>query len=245
VVSPDDGAAVVPAARRSGQPDGAASATWAAAQGSGQVPCDAPARRPVPAAVVTRVRDTLREGAPGIGGPAGDGMTRLVDAALRATGTLLGPVALAESVRAVADELLGAGPLQRWLDDPAVTDVLVNGPRDVWVERAGRLRRVDVDLGTPADVRALAVRLAAAAGRRLDDAAPTVDARLPDGTRLHAVLPPLTDVCTTLSLRVVRPRAFTLADLAASGTLAPPLVPLLRALVDARANLLVSGATGR
>nr|WP_307417103.1 TadA family conjugal transfer-associated ATPase [Cellulomonas iranensis] len=171
-------------------------------------------------------------------------MTRLVDAALRAGGTLLGPVALAESVRAVADELLGAGPLQRWLDDPAVTDVLVNGPRDVWVERAGRLRRVDVDLGAPADVRALAVRLAAAAGRRLDDAAPTVDARLPDGTRLHAVLPPLTDACTTLSLRVVRPCAFTLTDLAASGTVAPPLVPLLRALVDARANLLVSGATG-
>ncbi|WP_432456919.1 TadA family conjugal transfer-associated ATPase [Cellulomonas iranensis] len=208
------------------------------------MPCDAPARRPVPPAVVARVRDALREGAPAAGGPVGDGMTRLVDAALRAGGTLLGPVALAESVRAVADELLGAGPLQRWLDDPAVTDVLVNGPRDVWVERAGRLRRVDVDLGAPADVRALAVRLAAAAGRRLDDAAPTVDARLPDGTRLHAVLPPLTDACTTLSLRVVRPRAFTLADLAASGTLAPPLVPLLLALVDARANLLVSGATG-
>ncbi|MFS0706477.1 CpaF family protein, partial [Cellulomonas sp. 179-A 9B4 NHS] len=78
----------------------------------------------------------------------------------------------------------------------------------------------------------------------LDDAAPTVDARLPDGTRLHAVLPPLADGCTVLSLRVVRPRAFTLAELVASGSVAPPLVPVLAALVDRRANVLVSGPTG-
>ncbi|MFS0706508.1 secretion system protein E, partial [Cellulomonas sp. 179-A 9B4 NHS] len=101
---------------------------------------------------------------------AGD-LASVVDRALRASGTLLGPVPLAQAVRAVADELLGAGPLQRWLDAPDVTDVLVNGPRDVWVEQAGRLRRLDLDLGTADDVRALAVRLAAAAGRRLDDAA--------------------------------------------------------------------------
>nr|WP_225215462.1 TadA family conjugal transfer-associated ATPase [Cellulomonas avistercoris] len=172
------------------------------------------------------------------------GLPALVDAALRAHGTLLGPVPLAETVRSVADELLGAGALQPWLDDPAVTDVLVNGPRDVWVERAGALVRVDVDLGTPADVRTLAVRLAAAAGRRLDDAAPTVDARLPDGTRLHAVLPPLAETCTVLSLRVVRPRAFTLAELVTAGALVPVLVPVLQGLVACRANVLVSGATG-
>ncbi len=199
----------------------------------------APARRPVPPAVVDTVRDQLRR-RPAC---AGD-LTPVVDRALRAAGTLLGPVPLAQAVRAVADELLGAGPLQRWLDAPDVTDVLVNGPRDVWVEQAGRLRRVDVDLGAVDDVRALAVRLAAAAGRRLDDAAPTVDARLPDGTRLHAVLPPLADGCTALSLRVVRPRAFALAELVASGSLAPALLPVLGALVDRRANVLVSGPTG-
>jgi len=188
---------------------------------------------------VARVREALRAR------PAhGSDLTALVDDALRAHGTLLGPVPLAETARSVADDLLGAGALQRWLDDPAVTDVLVNGPRDVWVERDGALVRVDVDLGTPGDVRALAVRLAAAAGRRLDDAAPTVDARLPDGTRLHAVLPPLAGGCTVLSLRVVRPRAFTLADLTAMRTVAPPLVPVVRSLVAARANVLVSGATG-
>lgn len=198
-----------------------------------------PARRAVPPAVVEAVREDLRRRT-----ARPDDLAPLVDRALRAHGTLLGPVPLAQAVRAVADELLGAGPLQRWLDAPDVTDVLVNGPRDVWVEQAGRLRRVDVDLGTPDDVRALAVRLAAAAGRRLDDAAPTVDARLPDGTRLHAVLPPLADACTAVSLRVVRPHAFTLAELVASGSVAPALAPVLVALVDRRANVLVSGPTG-
>jgi pilus assembly protein CpaF len=114
----------------------------------------------------------------------------------------------------------------------------------VWVERSGRLVRTGDRLGSPADVRALAVRLAAAGGRRLDDAAPAVDARLPDGTRLHAVLPPLAGPCAVLSLRAVRARPFTLDELVAGGTVPPPVAPVLRALVDARANVLVTGSTG-
>ena len=167
----------------------------------------------------------------------------VVDAA-REAHTLLGPDGLARATRAVRDEIYGAGPLQRWLDDPEVTDVLVNGPDEVWVERSGRLVRTQTRLGGPADVRALAVRLAAAGGQRLDDAAPTVDARLPDGTRLHAVLPPIGGTCALVSLRVVRQRPFSLDDLAASGTVAPAVVPVLRALVAARATVLISGATG-
>ncbi|WP_448630347.1 TadA family conjugal transfer-associated ATPase [Cellulomonas soli] len=167
-----------------------------------------------------------------------------VEQAVRASGTILGSHAFAQVCRAVRDELVGAGPLQPLLDDPLVTDVLVNGPRDVWVERAGRLTRTRVDLGTVQDVRALAVRLAGSGGQRLDDASPTVDARLPDGTRLHAVLPPVAPRCPLLSLRVVRSRAFTLDELVAAGTLAPGVVAVLRALLAARANLLVSGATG-
>jgi pilus assembly protein CpaF len=164
--------------------------------------------------------------------------------AVREAGTVLGPDRLARAVREVRDELFGAGPLQRWLDDPEVTDVLVNAPDEVWVERSGRLARTTTRLGTAADVRALAVRLAAAGGQRLDDAAPTVDARLPDGTRLHAVLPPLGGPCALISLRVVRQRPFTLDELVASGTVASAAVPVLRALVAARATMLVSGATG-
>lgn len=202
--------------------------------------CAAPPRRPVEPGVLRAVRDALRtEAAPGPGG-----LTAHVEAALRASGALLGPDALAAATRTAHDELLGAGPLQRWLDDPRVTDVLVNGPHDVWAEVGGVLGRVDTDLGTPEAVRALAVRLAAAAGRRLDDASPTVDARLPDGTRLHAVLPPLAETSAVLSLRVVRPRAFTLPELVAAGSVAPALAPVVAGLVGTRANVLVSGSTG-
>ncbi|MBC7292328.1 MAG: Flp pilus assembly complex ATPase component TadA, partial [Actinotalea sp.] len=93
-------------------------------------------------------------------------------------------------------------------------------------------------------VRALGVRLAAAGGQRLDDAAPVVDARLPDGTRLHAVLPPIADPDTLLSLRVHRPRGLSFDELVRLGSVAPVLEPVLRALVAGRANVLVSGATG-
>ena len=181
----------------------------------------------------------------GDAGPVSDEtIGRAVADAARERGLLIGTAASADLVRTLHDAMLGAGPLQPLLDDHAVTDVLVNGPHDVWVERAGRLARADVDLGTAADVRALAVRLAAAGGARLDDAEPAVDARLPDGTRLHAVLPPIADGGTVISLRAVRRQAFTLGALVASGTLAPPLEPVVRALVERRANVLVCGATG-
>ena len=174
------------------------------------------------------------------GAPSAELVTQVV----RDCGAVLGSRALADLVAAVRAELLGAGPLQSLLEEVDVTDVLVNGPRDVWVERAGRLERVDVDLGGPDQVRALAVRLAAAGGQRLDDASPMVDARLPDGTRLHAVLPPIGGAGTLLSLRVLRRRAFTLTELVAAGGVARGFDPVLRGLVATRANVLISGATG-
>lgn len=137
-----------------------------------------------------------------------------------------------------------AGPLQELLDTPGVTDVLVNGPREVWLDRGSGLELTGVDLGDAARVRALAVRLAAAGGARLDDASPVADARLPGGVRLHAVLPPLATDCTAISLRVPRPSGFSLAELVAAGTVAPALEPVLRALVARRATVLVTGATG-
>ncbi|MFH5824963.1 TadA family conjugal transfer-associated ATPase [Georgenia sp. AZ-5] len=168
--------------------------------------------------------DVLGEGAGGLGA---HGLLRL-DAAVRA-------------------ELRGAGAvLQPLLEDPDVTDVLVNGGAGVWVDRGAGLDRVPADgpLGDPAAVRALAARLAAACGQRLDDASPVVDGTLPDGTRLHAVLPPLAAGGTLISLRTHRARAFTLAELAARGTVPAAVAPVLRALVRRRANVLVSGATG-
>lgn len=138
----------------------------------------------------------------------------------------------------------GAGPLQPLLDDPHVTDVLVNGPGPVWVEAGQELVRLDVGLRSESQVRALAVRLAMLGGRRLDDASPAVDARLPSGVRLHAVLPPISPAGTLISLRVPRRRTFTLTELVDCGTVHPEMAELLTRVVRARLAFLVSGGTG-
>ncbi|WP_018788803.1 TadA family conjugal transfer-associated ATPase [Micromonospora sp. CNB394] len=156
---------------------------------------------------------------------------------------VLGDTTLLRIAGRVHDDLVGAGPLAPLLADPQVTDVLVNGVR-VWVDRGRGLQQVAVPLGTLDDVRRLAQRLTAAAGRRLDDASPCADARLPDGTRLHAVLPPVATDGPYLSLRTFRQRPFTLDELVDGGTVPRPVAPLLAALVAARLAYLVSGGTG-
>ncbi|GAB2572842.1 TadA family conjugal transfer-associated ATPase [Streptomyces capparidis] len=167
-----------------------------------------------------------------------------VAAALRAQGRLLGDTAVLGVVRALRSEMVGAGPLEPLLAHEDVTDVLVNGPDEVWVDRGRGLERAGVSFPDAAAVRRLAQRLATSAGRRLDDARPWVDARLPDGTRLHAVLPPVAVGSACLSLRVVRERAFTLEELVAAGTLGREGAALLGAVLDARLSFLVSGGTG-
>ncbi|MBN3932996.1 TadA family conjugal transfer-associated ATPase [Streptomyces verrucosisporus] len=167
-----------------------------------------------------------------------------VAAALRAQGRLLGDSAVLGVVEALRSEMVGAGPLEPLLAEPEVTDVLVTAPDEVWVDRGGGVERTAVRFPDAAAVRRLAQRLATSAGRRLDDAHPWVDARLPDGTRLHAVLPPVAVGCTCLSLRVVRPRAFALPELVAAGTVPPGGEALLGAVLDARLSFLVSGGTG-
>ncbi|MER6517219.1 TadA family conjugal transfer-associated ATPase [Streptomyces sp. NPDC060334] len=167
-----------------------------------------------------------------------------VAAALRAQGRLLGDAEVLGAAAELRSELVGAGPLEALLADPEVTDVLVAAPDRVWVDRGGGLELTGVTFADAAAVRRLAQRLAAVAGRRLDDARPWVDARMPDGTRLHAVLPPVAVGSACLSLRVVRPKAFTLDELVTAGTLPPGGHELLRAMVEARLSFLVSGGTG-
>jgi pilus assembly protein CpaF len=167
-----------------------------------------------------------------------------VATALRAQGRLLGDTEVLGVVHALRSEIVGAGPLEPLLADPQVTDVLVNGPDEVWVDRGSGLERSDVRFQDAAAVRRLAQRLATSAGRRLDDARPWADARLPDGTRLHAVLPPVVVGAPCLSLRVVRTRAFTLDELIAAGSMDRATAALLRAVLDARLSFLVSGGTG-
>ncbi|MEU8152409.1 TadA family conjugal transfer-associated ATPase [Micromonospora sp. NPDC048986] len=156
---------------------------------------------------------------------------------------VLGDTAMLRIADRVRDDLVGAGPLASLLADPEVTDVLVNGAR-VWVDRGSGLHQVAVPVGSVEDVRRLAQRLIASAGRRLDDGSPYADARLPDGTRLHAVLPPVATDGPYLSLRTFRHRPFTLDELVRQGTVPRPLAPLLAAVVAARLAYLVTGGTG-
>ena len=171
--------------------------------------------------------------------------TTEVAAALRAQGHPYGSTEVLELVRQLRSEMVGAGPLDPLLADPAVTDVLVNGPDEVWLDRGNGLERVPgVRFADQQAVRRLAQRLATAAGRRLDDARPWADARLPDGTRLHAVLPPVAVGCTHISLRVSRARPFTLPELVQAGSLPERGAVLLRAMVRSRLSYVVSGGTG-
>ncbi|MET8368282.1 TadA family conjugal transfer-associated ATPase [Micromonospora sp. DT68] len=156
---------------------------------------------------------------------------------------VLGDTAVLRIADRVHDDLVGAGPLAPLLADPDVTDVLVNGVR-VWVDRGSGLHQVAIPMGSVEDVRRLAQRLVASAGRRLDDGSPYADARLPDGTRLHAVLPPVATDGPYLSLRTFRHRPFTLDELVRQGTVPRPVAPLLAAVVTARLAYLVTGGTG-
>jgi pilus assembly protein CpaF len=174
----------------------------------------------------------------------GDATPARVAAALRAEGLVLGDDAILELVRTLRQDLVGAGPLEPLMQVPGTTDVIVNGPREVWVDRGRGLELTDVEFATESDVRRLGQRLAAFAGRRLDDAAPFVDARLPSGARLHCVIPPISSGGTLISLRIPQRTAFTLDDLVERGTVDERGAGLLRAMIAARLAFLVSGGTG-
>ncbi len=144
----------------------------------------------------------------------------------------------------VYDALLGLGPLERYLAQDDLEELLVNGHTDAFVIRAGgRKQRIPTGFGSEAELRAFAARTVAVAGRRLDEAHPRADARLPDGSRLHVICPPLAPY-TCLTIRRHRLLAHSMRDLLALGTLTPAVAGFLRAVVRAGLNLLISGGTG-
>ncbi|WP_241004436.1 CpaF family protein [Conexibacter sp. SYSU D00693] len=149
-----------------------------------------------------------------------------------------------ELVRRVGERSFGLGPLEPLLADPEVDEVLVNGPGPVWVERRGRLEPADAGFATEADLRHAIERVLAPLGRRVDEAEPLCDARLPDGSRVNVVLPPLAPDGPLLTIRRFRRRALGPDELVTSGSWTAPLRELLERAVRGRCSILVCGGTG-
>jgi pilus assembly protein CpaF len=144
----------------------------------------------------------------------------------------------------IADDILGYGPLEPYLRDQDVTEVMANGPHSLFVERAGRIEPVDGAFVDEAHLRRTIDKIVARVGRRVDEASPMVDARLPDGSRVNAVVPPLALDGSLLTIRKFAADPFDVEDLISFGTLTPPVAEFLRSCVEGRLNILVSGGTG-
>jgi pilus assembly protein CpaF len=207
---------------------------------SGALP--SPARDSATAVVDPGLLDRVRRRVAASGKPPS--AARVAAALSEEGGALRGDGQLLAVLRLLQSEIVGAGALDPLLRDERVTDVLVNAPDEVWVDRGDGLERTTVRFPDDTAVRRLAQRLATPTGRRLDDAQPWVDARLPNGVRLHAVLPPVAPGGTCLSLRVPRARVFTLPELRTAGSVPADGVALLDRLIASRAAFLVTGGTG-
>jgi pilus assembly protein CpaF len=156
----------------------------------------------------------------------------------------LAPLAGADTVDKAVDAIVGLGPLEGPLSDPDVTDVLVNGPDEVWIERKGELVKTDIVFRDADDIVAMVRRVIAPLGLRIDRAEPAVDARLADGSRLHAVIPPAAVDSPIVAIRRFHPSVSSLDDLVERGSVEPPVATQLRDAVGERKNLLIAGATG-
>jgi pilus assembly protein CpaF len=147
-------------------------------------------------------------------------------------------------IRTIEDEVMGLGPLEPLLADPSVSDVLVNGAKSVYVERRGKLELTDVQFHDDLHLMNIIDRIVTAVGRRIDESSPMVDARLKDGSRVNAIIPPLALDGPMLSIRRFAVELLTMQDLIGLGTLTEPVAKLLEAVVRSRLNVVVSGGTG-
>src|SRR5829696_2394108 len=147
-------------------------------------------------------------------------------------------------VAEIADDILGHGPLERLLADESITEIMVNGPFEVWVERQGRLYETTVRFTDESHLRRIINKIVAQVGRRIDEASPLVDARLPDGSRVNAVIPPLSLSGPLVTIRKFSKRRLDLNDLIKLGTLSSDTVEFLHRCIVAQLNILVSGGTG-
>ena len=144
----------------------------------------------------------------------------------------------------IADDILGYGPLEPYLRDPDITEVMVNGSADIWIERAGRIYKTDGEFTDENHLRRTIEKIVARVGRRVDESSPMVDARLPDGSRVNAVVPPLALDGSLLTIRKFAADPYRIEDLIGFGTVTRTVADFLDACVRGKLNILVSGGTG-
>lgn len=164
--------------------------------------------------------------------------------ALSEDATVLSGTERAELVREITDDALGYGPIDRFIKDPTVSEVMCNGPHDIFVERDGRLQRSDARFHDEAHLRRVIDRIVSEVGRRVDESTPMVDARLPDGSRVNAVVHPVSVGGPFLTIRKFSKVPFQVADLINFGTCTPAVAHFLDACVRGRLNCVISGGTG-
>jgi pilus assembly protein CpaF len=171
-------------------------------------------------------------------------VTTAISEILDEEGRLLTDADRARLIEEIKNELLGLGPLEPLLWDDEITDILVNGPSQVYVERGGKLYLTDVSFQDDQHLMLIIDRIVSQVGRRVDEASPMVDARLPDGSRINAVIPPLALDGPALSIRRFGKRRYSVDDLVAKDSITPDMVEFIRAIIRARLNVLVCGGTG-
>ena len=166
------------------------------------------------------------------------------NAVLEAEAIVLTRVERMRLFEAIAAEILGFGPIEPLLNDDSISEIMVNGPTQVYIERGGRLQLSDVVFANDEHVMRVIDRIVSPLGRRIDESSPMVDARLPDGSRINAIIPPISLVGPVLTIRKFARDPLTTDDLVRFGTMTPEMVVFLEACVKARLNIVVSGGTG-
>jgi pilus assembly protein CpaF len=171
-------------------------------------------------------------------------LTQIIETLVDNDGTPMTGLERERLAREVLDEVFGLGPLEPLMRDPTVADILVNGCRNVYVERRGKLEKTDIQFRDEAHLRLIIDRIVSAVGRRVDESSPMVDARLADGSRVNAIIPPLALDGACLSIRRFANIKLSGAELVANLTLTAQMLDLLKACVKARLNIVISGGTG-
>jgi pilus assembly protein CpaF len=144
----------------------------------------------------------------------------------------------------IADDIFGYGPLERLLGDPSVSEIMVNGPKDIWIERSGRLSQSSLTFTDTSHLRRIITKMVGQIGRRIDESSPLVDARLPDGSRVNAIIPPLSLSGPLLTIRKFAQNRFAMSELIEIGTISKEAGEFLQCCIGAQLNMLISGGTG-